>query len=65
MRFWDGELGFGLDVRFAGYNQVFQQLLEPGSLMSRNVSGLNVVAIRLEDWGLGAADGVRRFREDG
>ena len=54
VRFWAAELDLPIDVRFAGYNQVFQELLDPGSLMSRNSSGLNVVAVRLEDWGLGA-----------
>lgn len=48
--FWAAELDLPMDVRFADYNQVFQQLLDPGSVMSRNASGLNVAAIRLEDW---------------
>ena len=39
VRFWAAELDLPIDVRFAGYNQVFQQLLDPGSLMSRNASG--------------------------
>jgi amino acid adenylation domain-containing protein/FkbH-like protein/non-ribosomal peptide synthase protein (TIGR01720 family) len=50
--FWGAELNLPIDVRFAAYNQVFQQLLDPGSLMSLNTSGLNVIAVRLEDWGL-------------
>src|SRR5438093_11057055 len=54
--FWAAELDLPIDVSFAGYNQVFQQLLDPGSLISRNPSGLNVVAIRLEDWGLRSND---------
>ena len=54
VRFWAAELDLPIDIRFAGYNQVFQELLDPSSLMSRNSSGLNVVALRLEDWGQGA-----------
>ena len=51
VRFWAAELDLPIDIRFAGYSQVFQELLDPSSLMSRNSSGLNVVALRLEDWG--------------
>ena len=53
VRFWVAELDVPIDIRFAGYSQVFQELLDPSSLMSRNSSGLNVVALRLEDWGQG------------
>jgi FkbH-like protein len=48
--FWMNELGFEYRVRFAPYNQVFQQLLDPGSLLGGNQSGVNVLLIRLQDW---------------
>jgi len=48
------ELATDCAVKFAGYNQVFQQLLDPASTLSSNPSGLNVVLIRLEDWWRGA-----------
>jgi FkbH-like protein len=48
--FWGHELSIDLDVEIAPYNQVFQQLLDPESALSRNRSGLNVVLVRLEDW---------------
>ena len=48
--FWMEALGHSVSVRFAPYNQVFQQLLDPGSELSRNQDGLNVVLVRLEDW---------------
>ncbi len=37
-------------IKFAPYDQVFQQLLDPASLLSTNRRGLNVVLIRLFDW---------------
>ena len=50
LRYWMKELGFPFDVTFAPYNQVFQQLLDPSSLLSQNHMGINVVLVRLEDW---------------
>jgi len=50
LRFWSDKLQIPLNTRFAPYNQVFQQLLNPYSRMSLNTHGLNVVLLRLEDW---------------
>ncbi|MDW8355960.1 MAG: HAD-IIIC family phosphatase, partial [Bryobacterales bacterium] len=44
------ELGLGYGIQFAPYNQVFQQLLDPGSLLATNRGGINAVLVRLEDW---------------
>ncbi len=52
LRLWAHELGQPFDVRMAPYNQVFQVLLDPGSGLSRNAGGLNLIALRLADWGL-------------
>ena len=49
LAFWAGELGWDYPIRFAGYNQVFQQLLDPGGLFARN-RGFNVALVRFEDW---------------
>jgi FkbH-like protein len=49
LAFWAGELGFDYEIRFAGYNQVFQELLDPAGLFARN-RGFNVALIRFEDW---------------
>jgi FkbH-like protein len=49
-RFWADETGRSLEVYFAPYNQVFQELLDPGSGFSRNQRGVNVLLIRFEDW---------------
>ncbi|MBV9532912.1 MAG: HAD-IIIC family phosphatase, partial [Bradyrhizobium sp.] len=58
--FWARELGQPIEVGFAPYNQVFQQLLDPASEAAANVGGVNVFAIRIEDWGLTTA---RRIAE--
>jgi hypothetical protein len=44
-------------VRFAPYNQVFPQLLDPDSLLSRNAAGVNVLLVRPEDWAGNASNG--------
>src|ERR1035441_9950569 len=51
------ELGLSAEVRFAAYNQVFQELLDPGGLLARNISGVNVVLVRFEHWPAGQAAG--------
>ncbi len=56
LAFWMDELEAPCAVKFAAYNQVFQQLLDPASTLSTNQNGLNVVLIRLEDWWRGAGD---------
>ena len=50
LEFWIEELGWDYQVRFAPYNQVFQQLLDPDSLLARNYAGVNLVLVRFEDW---------------
>jgi amino acid adenylation domain-containing protein/FkbH-like protein len=50
VRFWMGELGMACDIAFAPYHQVFQQLLDPASLLGTNDDGYNVVLVRMEDW---------------
>ena len=50
LAFWMEEIGQPGSIEFAPYNQVFQQLLDPNSLLGRNRQGINVVLLRLEDW---------------
>ena len=50
LSFWLRELGLPAAVTFAPYNQLFQQLLAPDSLLSGNSRGLNVLLLRLQDW---------------
>jgi FkbH-like protein len=47
--YWSNEFGLNMNVSFAPYNQVFQQLLNPNSLLNQN-KGINVLFIRIEDW---------------
>src|ERR1019366_2454602 len=49
------ELGLPAEIRFAAYNQVFQELLDPAGLLARNTSGVNVVLVRFDDWPAGQA----------
>jgi len=51
LQYWLGELDYAMEVRFAPFNQVFQQLLDPASLLCLNRDGVNVLLIRLADWG--------------
>jgi len=51
LSFWLDRLGFNDQIEFAPYNQVFQQLLDPASLLACNRGGVNIVLVRLEDWG--------------
>jgi FkbH-like protein len=50
LAFWAGELGLDHPIRFAAYNQIFQQLLDPAGLFARNCGGFNVMLVRFEDW---------------
>lgn len=50
LEFWARALGFSLRVAHAPYNQVFQQLLDPASLLRANRAGAALVLVRLEDW---------------
>ena len=50
LAFWMRELGLNAAIEFAPYNQVFQELLNPGSLLSQNQRGINVILLRPEDW---------------
>lgn len=49
---WLHALGVAPEISFAGYNQVFQQLLDPSSLLSDNPGGLNVLLVRPRDIGI-------------
>jgi len=62
LAFWMAELGLDYEIRFAGYAQLFQELLDTTGLFARNRSGFNVAMVRLEDWmPAGIEDSARRF----
>lgn len=50
LQFWMKQLGIRAEIAFAPYNQVFQELLDPSSLLSGNHDGFNVLLLRLTDW---------------
>lgn len=50
IRFWLAKLGVAAEVELAPYNQVFQQLVDPRSEISRVKRGFRVVLVRPEDW---------------
>ena len=49
LAYWFGQMGTSAKIRFASYNQVFQQLLE-GGLLRSNRGGINLVALDLDAW---------------
>ena len=64
LAFWASELGLPHEIRFAGYGQLFQQLLDPASLFARNRGGFNVALVRFEDWrAAGEEESVARLAE--
>jgi len=50
LAFWLRTLGLDGRIAFAPYNQVFQQLLDPTSVLGQNTGGINLVLVRFEDW---------------
>ena len=61
LAFWAGELALPYEIRFAAYNQLFQELLAPASLFASN-RGFNVALVRLDDWlAAGVDESAHRF----
>ena len=50
LRFWGGQFGRSVQVEFAPYNQVFQQLLDPAGTFRRSRDGINLIVLGLDDW---------------
>ncbi|MGZ8444849.1 MAG: HAD-IIIC family phosphatase [Candidatus Binatia bacterium] len=50
LTFWLEELQIPARITFAPYNQVFQQLVDPSSLLSTNRTGVNIILVNFEDW---------------
>ena len=50
LAFWMDELDVPARFAFAAYNQLFQELLDPESVLSANTRGFNIVLLRLDDW---------------
>ena len=50
LSYWLKRLAIPASVEFAGYSQVFQELLNPDSLLGGNRAGLNVLLVQFKDW---------------
>ncbi|MEH1869066.1 MAG: amino acid adenylation domain-containing protein [Nostoc sp.] len=50
LSYWFQEIKINYSIEFSPYNQVFQELLNPASLLANNQDGVNVVLVRFEDW---------------
>jgi len=61
--YWMSQLNLPAQIEFAPFNQIFQELLDPGSLLSRNREGSNVLLLRLEDWYRGHEQLQRNLEE--
>ncbi|HMJ67009.1 MAG TPA: HAD-IIIC family phosphatase, partial [Candidatus Binatia bacterium] len=55
--YWLNELEIPGKIVFAPYNQVFQQLLDPSSVLNQNPGGVNILLLRLEDWAAAQGSG--------
>jgi amino acid adenylation domain-containing protein/FkbH-like protein len=49
LEFWMKELQIPAKVEFAPFDQIFQQLLNPGSLLARNSEGINIAFVQWRD----------------
>lgn len=50
LSFWGDQLGYDVKVSMSPYNQVFQELLSPDSLIGKGDQDLNILMINFEDW---------------
>lgn len=50
LSYWLKKIGFLGSIGFAPYNQVFQEILNPASILAQNQNGVNVILVRFEDW---------------
>ncbi len=48
--FWCEELGLNADIVLSPYNQILQELINPGSGLSSNQNGVSVVYLIVKDW---------------
>ncbi len=49
LSWWCENFGEPVNIRFAPYNQVFQELIDLDSMTSQN-TGINLIMVRFEDW---------------
>ncbi len=58
MAYFAQQLAWDVDLAFSPYNQIFQELLNPRSLLSQNRAGANFVLIRFEDLAANVSGGL-------
>ena len=56
LSFWTDALGWRDTVQFAGFGQVFQELLAPASMLRSTTEGACILLVRLSDWGSSASE---------
>jgi amino acid adenylation domain-containing protein/FkbH-like protein len=66
LRYWMKELELPVEMEFAPFNQVFQQLLDPASVLAKNTRGANVLLVRVADLGgeSGSFEEVQRAAQE-
>jgi len=62
LEYWINQYVLPCYVEFAPYSQVFQQLVFKDSEFNGNTSGINLIAVRLEDWIQGIDDTIEKKR---
>ena len=50
LNYWMDTFNTPTEISFSPYNQIFQELLNPGSLLSSNTEGVNILMLRFGDW---------------
>lgn len=50
LSYWMSKLNVPVHIEFAPYNQIFQELLNPYSIINQNDAGVNLMLLRCEDW---------------
>lgn len=50
LEYWNKKLRLNFQIEHGGLNQVFQNLMDPTGIFSRNRTGLNVILLRFSDW---------------
>jgi hypothetical protein len=60
LRFWLDRIGLQpAQLQFSPYNQVFQELMAPDSLLASSETGVNLLLIRPEEWAREQPAGTR------
>jgi FkbH-like protein/FkbM family methyltransferase len=64
LKFWGDHFHIAVQVEFAPYDQIFQQLLDTHSAFHKNRDGVNILLLSLEEWAVGDGHGNDAQRGD-